>query len=323
MSRRPLVLLPLVLAACVARPSGDTDDQPTGEPATAATESDSGPDPSGSTSAPPTTAPPTTGPAPTTTEPTSGTATTDAPEPTTDAITTTPFIPGPDVGSLVECDPWVEDCPQGQKCMPWASDGGNHWNALKCVDIAPNPDGLGEPCSVIGSPVSGEDTCDKHMQCFNVDPDTLQGTCLAMCTGTPDKPGCEQPDAICSLSGDGVLALCLPQCDPLAPDCRPGDTCIPHPKGSGFVCVIDAGGDEGQLFDACEFTNFCDPGLLCIGPKLASECDPAETGCCLPFCDLTAPPSCPGQGQECLSWFEQGQAPPGHEDLGVCGLPQP
>ncbi|MCY0985540.1 hypothetical protein OV203_00255 [Nannocystis sp. ILAH1] len=320
MTRRPLVLLSLVLAACVARPTGDTDDQSTGEPATT---TGPVPDTSGGTTTASTTTPATTLPAPTTTEPTGGSPTTDAPEPTTDALTTTPFIPGPDGGPQIECDPWVEDCPEGQKCMPWADDGGSSWNALKCVDIVPDPDGLGEPCSVIGSGVSGEDTCDKHMQCFNVDPDTLQGTCLAMCTGSPDKPGCEQPDATCSLSGDGVLILCLPNCDPLAPDCNPGDTCIPHPHGEGFTCVIDAGGDEGQLFGPCEYVNFCDPGLLCIEAKFAAECDQDAIGCCLPYCDLTAPPSCPGAGQECTPYFEQGQAPAGHEDLGLCLLPMP
>ncbi|MCY1006014.1 hypothetical protein OV079_10650 [Nannocystis pusilla] len=321
MSRRPLVLLSLALAACVARPTGDTDDQSTGEPATTTGPT---PDTTGGTTTAPTTTPATTLPAPTTTEPTGGDPTTDAPEPTTDdALTTNPFIPQPDGGPQIECDPWVEDCPEGQKCMPWANDGGSSWNALKCVDIVPDPDGLGEPCSAIGSGVSGEDTCDKHMQCFDVDPVTLQGTCLAMCTGSPDKPGCDQPDAICSLSGEGVLILCIPTCDPLAPDCEPGDACIPHPNGSGFICVIDAGGDEGQLFGACEYVNFCDPGLLCIESRFAAECDQDAIGCCLPYCDLTAPPSCPGAGQECVPFFEQGQAPAGHEDLGVCALPQP
>ncbi|WAS99035.1 hypothetical protein [Nannocystis punicea] len=321
MSRRPRVLLPLVLAACVARPTGDTDDAPTGGPATTTT-GDPEPGTSGGTTTASTTAPGTTLPPPTTTDPTTAFPTTGEPAPTTEALTTTPFLPAPDFSNPNECDPWIEDCPEGQKCMAWASDGGSSWNSTKCVDIVPDPDGLGEPCSVIGSPVSGEDTCGKHLQCFFADPDTLQGTCLAMCVGSPDNPDCEQPDATCALSGDGVLILCVPDCDPLAPDCGPGEVCVSN-NGSNFTCVFDASGDEGQLFDPCEFINACDPGLACVNSELAGECDPDVFGCCLPHCDLTAPPSCPGAGQECLPWFEQGQAPPGHEDLGVCGLPPP
>ncbi|WAS97992.1 hypothetical protein [Nannocystis punicea] len=66
---------------------------------------------------------------------------------------------------------------------------------------------------------SGEDTCDEGLQCWNVDPDTSVGTCLAMCTGTWDAP------------------------------------------------------------------------------------------------------SCPGQGQECVAWYGPDQAPPGYENVGLCGVP--
>jgi hypothetical protein len=90
---------------------------------------------------------------------------------------------------------------------------------------------------------------------------------------------------------------------------------------SGFICVIDASGEEGQVFDPCEYANACDPGLICADPLSAEECDPQAPGCCLPFCDLTAPPSCPGNGQKCLPWYEVGRAPPGYENLGTCGLP--
>ena len=48
------------------------------------------------------------------------------------------------------CDLWEQDCPEGEKCNPWANDGGASWNALRCVPIDPNPDGVGEPCTVSG-----------------------------------------------------------------------------------------------------------------------------------------------------------------------------
>jgi hypothetical protein len=51
------------------------------------------------------------------------------------------------------------------------------------------------------------------------------------------------------------------------------------------------------------------------------ECDPAFMGCCEPLCDTSLPNNCPGQDQECLPFFEPGDAPPELETLGVCALP--
>ena len=118
-----------------------------------------------------------------------------------------------------------------------------------------------------------------------------------------------------------MLALCLPGCDPLVQDCQPGEGCFP--VGDTFVCAPDSSGDQGAYGDGCEFINVCDPGLYCAFPELVPDCVGAS-GCCTPFCDLTdAGFVCPGagDGQECISFFEEGQAPPGLEDVGVCALP--
>ncbi|MCY1010225.1 hypothetical protein OV079_32590 [Nannocystis pusilla] len=89
-----------------------------------------------------------------------------------------------------------------------------------------------------------------------------------------------------------------------------------------FLCIFDASGEEGQVFDPCEYVNTCDSGLYCVQPKLAGECDPQALGCCLPFCDTSLANTCPGQGQECLSWWGEDPPKPGLEKLGLCGLPQ-
>jgi hypothetical protein len=120
---------------------------------------------------------------------------------------------------------------------------------------------------------------------------------------------------------DGKLNVCLPDCDPLVQNCGSGQTCVGLGAGiDQFLCVLDAGGAEGQAFDPCEFLNACDPGLLCVKPEAASECSPTAPGCCMPFCDTTQPNSCPGVDQECLPWFEPMQAPPGKDNVGICGL---
>jgi hypothetical protein len=220
-----------------------------------------------------------------------------------------------------ECSNWAQDCPDGQKCMPFADNGGTAWNATKCVDVEEDADSPGDPCTVEGGAVSGLDSCEFGAMCWDVNPQTNEGICVSLCTGTPDAPVCDL-DFTCFVSNDGILNLCLLLCDPLAPECIGDDLCIPNPQGQGeFTCVLDASGDEGQPFDACEFINSCDPGNFCALPANAMECDPESTGCCLPFCPLDQPPECPGVGQECLPWFEDGTAPPGFEQVGFCGIP--
>lgn len=237
-----------------------------------------------------------------------------------------------DSGSLVawldmgtgECGPWQQTCPEGQKCMPYSADGGSFWNSWGCFPLVPNPAGVDEPCMVIDSGVSGKDTCDEGLMCWYVDWDTGMGRCLAMCTGTPDAPTCSEPMTSCTISAEASLILCIPHCDPLAQDCTGGDLCIFNPNDpNSFVCVLDASGEVGQVFDACEYINACDPGLLCMSPELAVECDPMGLGCCVPFCDVSQPNTCPGQGQGCLPWYEMGMAPPGYENVGFCGVPPP
>jgi hypothetical protein len=236
--------------------------------------------------------------------------------------TTGGFIVPPDGGDGGdECDNWAQDCPRGEKCAAFADNGGNAWNATKCVLVPEDADQPGDKCTVEGSAVSGLDSCDLGAMCWDVDPNTQEGVCVGLCTGSPDAPVCDS-EFSCFVSNEGILNLCLPICDPLAQDCPGDDLCIPNPQGqNAFSCVLDASGDEGQAFDPCEFINACDPGLFCANPANATECSPDAIGCCLPFCDLEMPAPCPGANQECLAWFEMGTAPPGLEAVGFCGLP--
>lgn len=211
------------------------------------------------------------------------------------------------------CDPWLEDCPEGQKCISHAGDGG--WQAPTCSPLVAEPDAVGEPCSV--DPI---DSCDPHAMCWHVDPDTGLGTCRALCAGTASEPVCDAGE-LCLEASFGNLAVCLPACSPIDSACAAGEVCVPRPNdGTVFVCVPDISGEDGQAFDDCEYSNACDPGLGCMNVALASDCDPGAVGCCLPFCDLTQPNTCPGQGLECLAWYEPGYEPPGLEDVGLCAV---
>jgi hypothetical protein len=228
------------------------------------------------------------------------------------------FIVETDMGYAPWCDNFAQDCPSGYKCSAYAEGGGNSWNALKCVPVMEGAVGVGEACFVEGNGVSGIDNCELGAYCWETDAEN-KGVCVGLCSGSPEAPVCP-PKSICAIWGSGILNLCLGTCDPLTLDCvQSGDVCIS--TGDTFICVLDASGEEAQAHDPCEYANSCDPGLACVNSTAAVECDPAVSGCCEPFCDLSEPNLCPGQGQVCTPWFEQGQAPEGYEKVGVCALP--
>jgi len=215
----------------------------------------------------------------------------------------------------------MQDCPAGQKCMPYSDDGGGSWTNTKCVPIMENPAGVGDPCMVVDSGVSGLDNCELGAMCWHIDFDTLQGECVSMCTGSPDAGICPRGFWCASFARGGAYAgICIPECDPLAQDCDPDDVCISNPTGVGFLCVLDASGREGQAFDPCMFANACDPGLWCADVNSANECDPQAQGCCEPYCDITAPNTCPGEDQVCVTIYD-GDPDPEHENIGYCALP--
>ncbi len=227
------------------------------------------------------------------------------------------FIAEPDVPVVPQCDPFMQDCPEGQKCTIWSSDGASLWDGYRCVDVV-GDQVPGEVCMTTdGSAVSGNDDCVKGAMCWDVSAENI-GVCVALCTGSQDWLECAEGFA-CTIAGDGVLIVCLPQCDPLAQDCPGGDLCLP--VGDEFSCKLDASGDEGQVFDGCTYANSCDPGLVCASTDSAAECDPRADGCCVPMCSISAMAACPGVGQECVSLWEPGMAPAPHEDIGFCTLP--
>jgi hypothetical protein len=234
------------------------------------------------------------------------------------------FIQDPDGGGVnIECDVWAQDCPVGEKCMPWANDGGSSWNATRCSPLDPNPAQVGDPCIVEGSGTSGIDNCDIAAMCWDVDPETNEGVCTAFCSGSEANPVCADPDTTCVIANEGTLILCLPSCDPLIQDCGEGQGC--YPIDASFACAPDAGNEQGAYGDACEFVNVCDPGLFCASPDAVPNCVGA-VGCCSEFCDLAAmqpDDQCSGanDGQLCTPWYGEDRAPPGYEDVGACAIP--
>ena len=222
-------------------------------------------------------------------------------------------------GSEDECDLWSQDCPEGDKCTPWDSDGGSSWNASKCVPVDPAPQLPGDACTTEGGPASGVDNCAKGSMCWDVDAETGEGVCIALCEGTNAEDATCDPGFTCKIPADGVLILCLPVCDPLSQDCPAGDLCLPYVDA--FICVADASGEGGFYGDPCEYANACKLGLYCLNPEYVEGCQAA--GCCTPFCDINEANTCPGETQECIPWYEEwDMPPPGLASVGFCGVPQ-
>ncbi len=219
-----------------------------------------------------------------------------------------------------ECDPYAQNCPKGEKCMPWANDGGGSWNATHCSDIVDNPNQLDEECMAIDHASSGADTCDLGLMCWGVDLETNLGVCVAMCSGSAANPICEPEGTGCSVANDGAVVLCLPTCDPLAQDCGPSQGC--YPIGDAWSCVPNASNEGGGYGEPCAFINVCNPGLVCVDAVTVPNC--TAGACCSELCDTSDPAGdaqCTGapQGQFCASWYGGG-APSGFEDLGICTL---
>lgn len=224
------------------------------------------------------------------------------------------FLDGFDFAGPVTCDVFEQDCPEGDKCAAWSDDGGVQWNDARCVPILGSAQ-PGDACNTLGDPFSGHDTCAFGSMCWSVDPVTEEGTCVALCTGTPDDTICQDPDTLCAALGD-VLALCLIVCDPLLQDCPEGEAC--YMTNEGFACGPDVSGDMGAPGDACESSFACDPGSICADASLVPDCLGAP-GCCTSLCDIIdpMPPCLPGQTCASLDEYD----PWNEMDWGVCALP--
>jgi hypothetical protein len=198
-----------------------------------------------------------------------------------------------------DCDLYEQDCPLGEKCMPWANDGGNIWNARRCSPVDDGPGQIGDACTVEGSGWSGIDDCDVGLMCLWVDATTNTGTCVQLCSGSEADPTCDDPSALCSIEFGGDLPVCLPTCDPLLQNCPAGGGCFIG-TGDFFVCG-DAIEPTIGLDAPCDLQWTCAPGSTCVAAELLPACGGA--GCCTAYCDTTLPEPC-GPERVCNPVFD-------------------
>lgn len=238
----------------------------------------------------------------------------DTQDPTTGTTSLT-FLPGHDVSSLVECDPFEQDCPDGEKCVPYGSTGST-WDAFKCVPVL-GDQASGEPCTH-GGLVEATDDCDELSHCWDVDDVEGEpvGTCHTFCSGTEDNPQCP-PMSQCLISSNGTPALCISICDPVVQDCGAGRACFW--ANDGFNCLFTT--EDIPPGEPCGYVNDCAVGSNCTTAEVMPNC--AGSACCSPFCHLMlGDQQCADvPGTTCVGFFAENMAPPTYEHVGLCLSP--
>lgn len=210
-----------------------------------------------------------------------------------------------------ECSVLEQDCPPGYKCMPFANDGGVSWNDSMCVPVMPDPSAPGEPCTMQESDVSGIDDCDEASMCWEVDPETLEGTCSAFCIDDgAGGLGCADRCSTCVEGADSPAALCFPGCDPITQDCPADQGC--YEIEGRFECATDASPPGTMAGDPCDYINACPAGMACLTGGEVPGCA-GGLGCCSPICTVGEADPCPAAlpGTQCTSLFPGGALPPG------------
>lgn len=212
------------------------------------------------------------------------------------------------------CAPLAQDCFPTHKCVPFSTVQASPFlDANKCMPILGDK-GWGEPCT-LSSFNEGQDDCDGTGFCWNLEwvDGELHGTCVPFCTGSPQSLMCPAGWG-CLFSG--AVALCNKQCDPLLQDCPAEYGC--YWSQNAFQCALT--GSQGHDISPCDQPNDCQPGLVCVAQEQVPGCPGNESTCCTPLCDLDLADPC-ASPRECVAFFEQGQAPVGFQDVGVCVLP--
>lgn len=259
---------------------------------------------------------PTTGPTTgSTTEPTTPTGT------STEADTESPTTTDPTTeGGTSMCNPKIQDCPEGQKCVAYDSMAMNYWDANKCVEEPVNGGVVGDPCNINAgeSVFSGLDNCSKGTICLNFDFQTGQGgTCTAYCG---EGNSCGDGELCLETANEGVLPICLKSCDPLLQDCEGMQGCYGDASFGGFICFSpDPGANTGDDNSPCEYTNACLAGFSCQAAETVEGCDEGSTGCCTPFCSVSGGDADCAPSEDCVPFFAD--PPPGTDDVGVCVIP--
>lgn len=205
------------------------------------------------------------------------------------------------------CDPGLQDCPEGEKCTAYAMMPGYCCvDANKCVEVIGDKK-YGDVCTR----TEDNDDCAAGLFCwpFGTSGGTGPGVCKQMCD-IYDEASCENhgiPDGDCIAHNDGVVPICEVACQPLMQDCVPNMACY---WAGGDNAQCDAQG-AAQAGEECGYINDCTAGFHCEDTENLEACGFAD--CCTPYCDPQGDGSeCTVPGESCVALGM---------DIGVCRKP--
>ncbi|PRQ06962.1 ribulose phosphate epimerase [Enhygromyxa salina] len=212
------------------------------------------------------------------------------------------------------CDPWLQDCPLDQKCVPATTEDNAAPSINKCVPVL----GAGQPGDAckLASRVEATDDCGADSYCWNQDLG-LSGECSAFCEGSSAEPSCAPGTTCVTVDAGAVWNLCVDGCDPVAQDCNMGEQFGCYIFDGDFLCAQSP--SLIPLGEPCEYINDCAPGGVCIPGASLPDC--VDAACCTAVCELDGAQCNALPGTQCLPLFEAGEAPFGFEDVGTCQLP--
>lgn len=220
-----------------------------------------------------------------------------------------------DGGDAVMCDPGAQDCPEGSKCTAYRmAVVGCCTDANKCVPVIGNGQ-VGDSCWR----EDDNDDCAAGLYCDVPGGKFMgEGICRILCD--VDDPAACPGDGLCIGYNQGSLPLCVTPCDPLSPTaCNEGEGCYLAGEDQ-FHCLWPGPPADGGLDGMqCVGINECVPGLTCVFREMKPSCSTSR--CCTPFCDVSEPEVCTAADETCVPVFDEDEAPPGLEHVGLCGVP--
>jgi hypothetical protein len=212
------------------------------------------------------------------------------------------------------CDPLLQNCGAMQTCV-WGDD------TFRCFDLGADAE-IGELCDATNDCVVGSQCIvPEDIGCDEGDP----GCCASFCDLTDGDAGCA-PDTVCVPWFDGDpppgledVGTCRlekgsedpAECDGIAQDCEPGQTCVPV---DNFECLPTGNRDLG---DSCVEISDCSPGLVCVPWDSLPDCDEADVSCCTSLCMLDSGGPCQA-GTTCNEL--PGAPLPDNENAGYCTI---
>lgn len=232
------------------------------------------------------------------------------------------FLCPPDGGGqeALLCDPQVQDCPMGQKCVWWQVPGStSRRDGTRCIEVT--GDGAPfEPCSLptgLGEDIT--DDCGADSFCLEVYLSADHGFCAPF--PLDDNDCSHHPGTVYATENGSIFPhACLHyECNPqVAESCPDGLGCAFYPAflyGTNMCWQLPA--DDLPVGSACDYGQ-CGAGKLCLDAPFVPGC--ANERCCTEWCDLSAP-DCSNAAASCDDFPVWNEDDPSFATLGACVIP--